>query len=174
MSERRLVDLSLAEFVEAVASTDQPAPAAGSVSALTGAACAALLELVCGVRRMGDGVERARQLRRQLLALIDEDAAAVTAWLKAPREAAARRRALAVPLDIARACARVVGLAANVEAHTSGSPRFDVEAAQQLARAAALAALDLVEANLRSAGDREALQDEITQLRASLGGSAAR
>jgi hypothetical protein len=78
-----------------------------------------------------------------------------------------------VPLAIARACGEVVSLAADVEPHSRGAVRFDVVAAQQLARAAALAALDLVEANLRSDADRAALQDEIDRVRASLGASAA-
>ena len=173
MSEQRLVDLSVAEFVEAVASTNQAAPAAGSVSALTGAACAALLELACGVRGRADCVDTARGLRRTLLGLIDQDATAVEAWLKSPRSSDARRRATRVPLDIARACGEVVALAAVVAPHTTGSVRFDVVAAQQQARAAALAALDLVEANLRSEADRGALQDEIDRLRVSLGASAA-
>jgi formiminotetrahydrofolate cyclodeaminase len=182
VSERRLVELSVAEFVEAVASTDQPAPAGGSVLALAGAGCAALLELVCGVRQAHTpGVlerERAeaQRLRRELLALIDEDAAAVGAWLAAPPGSDARREsgrtASAVPLRIAGACSEVVTLSRYIE--VDGAVRFDVRAAERLATAAALAALDLVEANLRSAADRGALQDEIARLRASLGGSAAR
>jgi formiminotetrahydrofolate cyclodeaminase len=173
VSEQRLVDLSVSEFVEAVASANQPAPAAGSVSALSGAACAALLELACGVRGPADCVDTARGLRRALLGLIDQDAAAVEAWLRSPRAPEARRQALAVPLAIARACGEVVALAADVEPHSTGAVRFDVVAAQQLARAAALAALDLVEANLRSDADRTTLQDEIDRVRASLGASAA-
>jgi formiminotetrahydrofolate cyclodeaminase len=176
VSEPRLVELTVAEFVEAVASTDQPAPAGGSISALTGASCAALLELVCGVRGLGADAETAHELRQTLLELIDEDAVAVRAWLAAPRRSEAReeagRTASAVPLRIARACSQVVHLARRID--VGGAVRFDVSAAETLAIAAAQAALDLVEANLRSALDPGALQDEIAQLRASLGGSAAR
>jgi formiminotetrahydrofolate cyclodeaminase len=49
MNERHLTDLSVAEFVRAVASPTQPVPAGGSVAALTGAVSAALLVLVCEV-----------------------------------------------------------------------------------------------------------------------------
>ncbi|HEV7666555.1 MAG TPA: cyclodeaminase/cyclohydrolase family protein, partial [Chloroflexota bacterium] len=89
--QARLVDRSVGEFVAAVASAAEPVPAGGSVSALTGAASAALLVLVCGVldRKRVDGVEvlldRAAEVQRRLLALIDEDANAYGAYLVAMR-----------------------------------------------------------------------------------------
>ena len=49
MFDRHLTDLSVSEFLQAVASAAQPVPAGGSVAALSGAACAALLVLVCDV-----------------------------------------------------------------------------------------------------------------------------
>jgi formiminotetrahydrofolate cyclodeaminase len=42
-----LTDLSVSEFLQAVAAAAQPIPAGGSVAALTGVASAALLVLVC-------------------------------------------------------------------------------------------------------------------------------
>ncbi|MBV8716067.1 MAG: cyclodeaminase/cyclohydrolase family protein [Chloroflexi bacterium] len=76
MPDTRLADLSLYEFVQAVASADQPVPAGGSVAALAGSASAALLVLVCDVlERHTPGVmtqprSRARDLQQQLIALI--------------------------------------------------------------------------------------------------------
>ena len=74
----RLIDLSIAAFVDAVSSTQKPVPAGGSVSALTGSSSAALLVLVCDVlEEHSPGVlkevrELARALQQQLLQLVDD------------------------------------------------------------------------------------------------------
>ena len=87
-----LIDLTVRDFVAAVASADEPVPAGGSVAALTGASSAALLALVCDVlERHTPGVliqerERARALHQELLDLVD---AGVEPERPAPPSAAA-------------------------------------------------------------------------------------
>jgi formiminotetrahydrofolate cyclodeaminase len=181
MHSLALAELSVREFVAAVASADQPVPAGGSASALTGANSAALLELVCEVlERRTPGVlaearDRARRLRHALLQLVDEDAQAFRAFLAAPRESPARRAAgadaAAAPLRIGRACAQVVELVQTVEPRVRGAMHLDVGAAQQLAAAAARSALDIAEYNLTLVQDplmQGALHNEIIAVRSSL------
>jgi formiminotetrahydrofolate cyclodeaminase len=157
----------VAGFVEAVASSEHAAPAAGSVAALTGASAAALLELAGGVSE--HDVLAATRLRRELLALIDADAIAVREWLATPSRSEERRqagqRAIAVPLEIARKCAEVAAVAAQTEGHVDAAVRADAGAARTLAAAAARTALTLVEANLPYAAERDALETEIQELR---------
>src|SRR5437868_15498651 len=91
MTDDELVSRSVREFVASVASVDEPVPAGGSVAALTGAASAALLALVCDVQqrrqplRLAAESQQARDQQSRLLALVDEDAAAFRAFLDARR-----------------------------------------------------------------------------------------
>ena len=166
MTQTRLVDLRVGEFVDAVASSKQAVPAGGSVAALTGAAGAALLALVCGVlqRRepntLRNQLHEAAELQRELLSLVDEDA---DAFRSKSAEWACR-----VPLGIATACTSVSRLTREVERHVSGSLVGDVRAARHLAIGARDAALDIAELNLESVadpGEKQALQQKISLLR---------
>ena len=178
MNRRGLLELSVREFVGAVASADQPVPAGGSVAALTGASSAALLALVCEVieRKTPGGLvkslETARELQQQLLELVEEDAAAFRGFLDTPRGSAARRAAgqqvASVPLRIGRACLEVWSLVAAIEPNVRGPMHLDVGTARQLATAAAESALDIAEYNLvliADAGAKQALREEIAALR---------
>jgi methenyltetrahydrofolate cyclohydrolase len=178
MPDRPLTDLSVTEFIGAVASAKQPVPAGGSVAALTGAASAALLALVADViERHKPGVlaevrQMARDLQQQLLELVEEDAAAFRAFLDADRDSQARvlaaPRAAIVPVDIGRACARIPELARAAEPHVSPAMQLDLGAARNMAAAAARSALDIAEHNLDQVSDasmREGLQRDIDQLR---------
>jgi methenyltetrahydrofolate cyclohydrolase len=178
VNSRRLVDLSVADFVAAVGSAHEPVPAGGSVAALTGASSAALLALVCDVlERHTPGVlaqprQAARGLQQQLLVLVDEDAAAFRAFLDAERGSRAREaagaRVAAVPLHISRACQEVVELEQSIAPHVRGAMHLDVSAARQLAAAAGRSALDIAEYNLSLVAEpsaRQALRDDITALR---------
>jgi formiminotetrahydrofolate cyclodeaminase len=179
---RRLVDLPVRAFVEAVASADRPVPAGGSVAALSGAASAALLALVCGVlqHRAGPGafvqeIQNLRELREKLLGLVDEDAAAFDAYLDARRadvgEGAAIARMSRTPLDVGKACADIVALSHRVETHDVRHMRGDVRAARHLAQAAVRTSLDIAEANVplqRDPAARAELLEEISRLRARL------
>jgi len=179
VSEDRLVELSVRDFVGAVAAAEQPVPAGGSVAALTGAASAALLALVCGVlqRRqagaLGAQLEEAERLQQRLLDLVEEDAAGFRAFLTAKRcgvglpEAIAR--AVDAPIQIGRACAEVITLSHLVEARTFGPMLGDVRAARYLAEAAVQTAAEIAEQNLAllpDAGARRALEEQISRLRA--------
>src|SRR5438105_4110998 len=114
MSNDRLLEMSVRDFVGAVAAAERPVPAGGSVAALTGAASAALLALVCGVRQrrhsglLSDQLEAAERLQQQLLELVEEDAAAFRAFLAAKRSGVglleAIARAASAPLQIGSAC----------------------------------------------------------------------
>src|SRR5262249_36181715 len=84
-SERgSLLSLAVRELLERVAWPEEPAPAGGSVAALTAALSASLLMLVCHVtQRRGGGVHefdvlggRAEALRSRLARMVDSDAQA--------------------------------------------------------------------------------------------------
>jgi formiminotetrahydrofolate cyclodeaminase len=173
-SPEGLLALPLGEFVARVASTDQPVPAGGSVSALVGASSAALLALACGVlvKHHGEEMEPLRQravaLQARLLALLEEDAAAYHAFLESKRDPVAIGRMSEVPLEIAAACAEAVALSGEVTQRIRGAVAADVGAAHRLAAAAREAVLDLADENVRAQRDpaaREALQLRIAQLR---------
>ena len=176
-----LVDLSVRDFVAAVASAETPVPAGGSVVALSGACAAALLALVCDVTQrhqpgvLTDERQNAERLQRLLMKLIDEDAAAYLAFLATRRgtddRQAAVNRVAATPLAMGRACADLVGLSRMVEAHTRGPLQGDIRTARHLAQAGVRTAVDLAEQNLElqpDASARRALEAEITHLRATL------
>src|SRR5689334_1058163 len=131
--------VSLSGFVSSVASST-PTPGGGSVAAHVGALAAALAQMVAGLtvgRKKYVAVDAemkqigldAASLGNELAALVDADARAYTAVSNAyklpkePEDAAVRRSeaiteallgASTVPLETARACAKVAELAAAV------------------------------------------------------------
>lgn len=169
VAETSLTDLSLADFLARLAST-QPTPGGGSVAALTGALAASLGRMVAGftlgrpkfaavepqVRGLAERLTRAAELFARL---IDEDAAAyelLSGALKMDKSDPARAErvrqaagvAARVPLETA-----ALGAAAWADLeqlHAVGNPRLhsDAQAAMHLARAAVLAAAANVRANL--------------------------
>jgi methenyltetrahydrofolate cyclohydrolase len=178
---RRLIQLTVGEFVDAVAATDPPLPAGGSVAALSGAQSAALLALVCGVlQHRGAGsfeaeLGRLDRLQRDLLELVDEDAEAYEQFLHARRSGgdrlAAIERMTRTPLAIGWASADVIELSEIVDQHDVRLMRGDVRAARHLAEAALRTSLDLAEANIdmqKEPAAREALVQAIGRLRERL------
>lgn len=174
----RLRERSLAAFLAAVAATDPPVPAGGSVAALTGAAAASLLALVCGVREKHGAHElaalraRAEELSERLLELVDEDAAAFAELTRARRSGGASPEAVVrstrAPLVIAGRCVEVAELARTVAPHARGAVHGDAQTAERLAGAAADSALGLAEEDARrvkDVGQRRELLDEIDRLR---------
>jgi len=123
-----------------------PAPASGSVAALTGALAAALTEMAA--RYAGDdvSVDRARELEARLSALADEDAVVYAAFL-AERNDDTRAAIVRVPEEIAAAADDVAGVADRVRAQLRTSVAADAEAAATLARAASGVAKRLAELN---------------------------
>jgi len=167
-----LVERSVREFVDSVASVDEPVPAGGSVAALTGASSAALLALVSGVleRKHVSGVSgllaRAQDLQDRLLRLVDEDAEAYRAYLQ--RVERALERTTQTPLDVAAACLEVVDLSRELEGFSRGPLSSDVRTARTLASAALASALDIAEQNVLLHSDpavQARLRDQISRLR---------
>lgn len=164
---------SVADFLDEVASS-APTPGGGSVSALAGSLAAALASMVArltiGKQKYADHDSRMREteaqaetLRRELLALVAEDARAYEGFRVAtrlsqrtPEEALTRAQALVkaaraaalVPLKTADACVRAVQLAGEVAAVGNVNAVSDAGVAAWLARAAAEGAALNVRINL--------------------------
>lgn len=192
MAERgSLLRLSVGDFLERVASPDDPAPAGGSVAALTAALSASLLILVCRVtQRRGEAHEfdaalgRAEALQSRLARMIDGDAQAFQNLMavrrlpqrdaneKTTRRVALRQalsRATHSPLEIAAACADLVAIADRIEQLATGEIVSDARVARHLARAALVCSLDTVEQNLPHVSEpeqRAAMEKEFQTLRA--------
>jgi len=193
--------VSLSGFVSSVASST-PTPGGGSVSAHVGALAAALAQMVAGLtvgRKKYAAVDAemkqvgldAADLGNQLSALVEADAQAYTAVSNAyklpkePDDAAVRRSeaiteallgASRVPLDTARACARVAELAAAVAAKGNTNAVSDAGVAALLAEAACRGAAYNVRINVAALEDKSrgaSLAAEATELVARTGKFAA-
>jgi glutamate formiminotransferase/formiminotetrahydrofolate cyclodeaminase len=171
--------VSLSGFVSSVASST-PTPGGGSVAAHVGALGAALAQMVAGLtigRKKYAAVDaemkrialEAADLGNTLTALVDADArsyAAVSEAYKLPKEpddAAVRRShaiteallgASRVPLETARACARVAELAAAVATKGNTNAVSDAGVAALLAHAACRGAAYNVRINVASLDDK--------------------
>lgn len=183
---------SLSGFVASVASSS-PTPGGGSVSAHVGALAAALAQMVAGLtvgRKKYAAVDaEMRQIALDAAALVntlsvlvkkDADAyGAVSAAYKLPSEpadaAAARTAAITdallgaaeVPLETARACARVAELAAKCATKGNTNAVSDAGVAALLAEAACRGAVYNVRINISSMADRSrgaGLVEEANQL----------
>lgn len=195
--ERRVRDAvqggqSLSGFVSSVASA-LPVPGGGSVAAHVGALAAALAQMVAGLtagkKKYASVDSEMRQVAldaaghvTQLSTLVARDAAAfaeVSAAYKLPNEpeAAAKRRreaitrallaAAQVPLETARACARVAELAAVAAEKGNSNAASDAGVAALLADAGCRAAVLNVRINVSSLEDRSlgaGLLEEAKQL----------
>jgi glutamate formiminotransferase/formiminotetrahydrofolate cyclodeaminase len=170
---------SLAGFVASVASP-APAPGGGSVAAHAGALAAALTQMVAGLtvgKKKYAAVEtemkeislQAAALVNELSSLVARDAVAytvVTAAYKLPGDTdadATRKKqtvdgallgAAEVPLETARACVRVLELAAAVAARGNPNAVSDAGVAALLADAACRGAVYNVRINVGSMDDR--------------------
>jgi glutamate formiminotransferase/formiminotetrahydrofolate cyclodeaminase len=193
--------VSLSGFVSSVASST-PTPGGGSVSAHVGALAAALAQMVAGLtvgRKKYAAVDAemkqialdAADVGNELSALVEADARAYTAvstaykLAKEPDDAAVRRSeaiteallgASRVPLDTARACARVAELAATVAVKGNTNAVSDAGVAALLAEAACRGAAYNVRINIAALEDRSrgaSLAEEATKLVARTGQFAA-
>ncbi len=170
---------SVQDFLSRVASTE-PVPGGGSVAALAGSLGAALGEMVAGLtegKKKFEAVEpRVRELhsslshaRKELLALVSEDAAAyksVMEAVKLPKETDEQRKAreealqrttrdaTETPLRTARAAAQVLPLLEEIATIGNPNARSDAAAGAQLAYAALKAAHYNVLINLPGLKDR--------------------
>lgn len=175
-------------FVAAVASAS-PTPGGGSVVAHVGALGAALAQMVAGLTagrpkfaavdaEMRDVGREAAELTRSLSRLVDEDATAyagVSAAYKTPKDTPNRSGAIAaallgaarVPLETARAAARVAALAATVAEKGNPNAVSDAGVSALLAEAACRGAVYNVRINVAALADRsagQALIDEALRL----------
>ena len=172
--------LSVEEFAARLAA-GTPTPGGGSAAALAGGLGASLVEMVCALTvgreeyrehdaALQEIASRAGTLRRDLLGLVDRDAAAydqVMAALRLPKgsdaEKDARRAALRranlgateAPLLAAEACRTVLELAAELLPKGNRNARSDIGSAALLAGAGLQAALMNVRVNLPGLGDAE-------------------
>jgi formiminotetrahydrofolate cyclodeaminase len=145
----------LGAFLDAVAA-ETPAPGSGAVAAAAVALGAALVEMAARFSGEWDGSEpalaAAQSLRARAVPLAQADAEAYADFLAARRsgadDAAARSRAVAVPLEVTECGSEVAALAASLAEH--GNPNLLGEAvgAAHAASAGAAIASKLVEINL--------------------------
>jgi formiminotetrahydrofolate cyclodeaminase len=138
-------DETVVALLEQIAAAT-PAPASGTAAALTGALAAALVELAAGVSADEETRAQALELRVELGALADADAAAYTEFMRT-RSEEARRRTIEVPQRIADASAAVGALGARLAETGKPSVAGDALAAVELGRGAEAAARRLVALN---------------------------
>jgi formiminotetrahydrofolate cyclodeaminase len=162
-----MTENSIDQFLDDLASAS-PTPGGGSAAAIMGAMGAALVSMVCNVSFGKKGCEaaepelrnmlvRSEELRRRLAAMVAEDIAAFDSLMasyklaKLSEEEKSRRaetiqacleRATLVPLECARACSQVVGMARRAAdlgyKHVISDAGVGVAAAESALRSAAL------------------------------------
>jgi len=164
-------------------SSSSPAPGGGSVAALIGALAAALAAMVANLSvgkrqehadELSALAERAQELKRRLVAAIDEDTNAFnilmeamrlprgTASEQSARDAAiqaATRDAALVPLGTARAALEAIELAGQVSRLGIGEAASDLGVAAAAGRAAVDGAVLNVLTNLRTISDDRFVAD---------------
>ena len=176
----RFRDLTLAEFVDRLASAD-PIPGGGSAAAVAASLGAALVTMVASLSvgrekyaqhtaNLEDVASTGRRLSLALLELAEDDALAYGRYavaLKLPRdtddqrEARAReigtaaRRAAEVPLETLRACLQVVTAAERLAGRSNVNAASDLAVAALLADAGGKAAGANVLTNLPAIDDQE-------------------
>jgi formiminotetrahydrofolate cyclodeaminase len=146
--------LSIEQFADAL-SERTPAPASGSMLAVSGALAAALVEMTARFSDDSDAAEEATRLRTRLLALADEDADAYAEFMDTKSDEA-RERTIAVPQEIGDRAAAVAHIAQRLE--REGNPRLvgDGIAARLVADAVQRGAAQLVELNRAAARSQSA------------------
>ncbi len=196
-----IADETIAAFLGAVGS-DAPTPGGGSVSAVSGAAGAALIAMVARLtigrkgyedvsERMEEIVSHADESRTALLGLADRDAAAFQSVMaairmpkdsdeqKAERSAALQRataEAAAAPLEVARRSTPLMDLAVEVVEKGNPNAASDGATAAAVLHASVLGALANVEINLGSLKDQELvarMRSEVAVIRTQAEGQLA-
>ena len=164
-------------------------PGGGSASAAAGAMAAALAQMVAGMsrgkkayvqyeRELSEAIARLSQLREELKAAIDADAASYDAVMKAFKQAKesaannglvteALKQATSVPLSVAECAQEVSQWAEKLGPITNPRMASDLGVSKALARAAKEGALANVEINLEGLKDA-AFVSEVRKRAASL------
>lgn len=150
------------EFLTEVSSSS-PTPGGGSAAAVTGATAAALVEMVANLSKETNELKKlgtkAQKLRKQLLNLADEDAAAfdkVMQGFRIPKGQKGRKTkiqrafkfATEVPLTTAQISKEVLDMAATMAKKGNKNAISDAKTAKYLAKAAISSALENVKINL--------------------------
>ncbi len=190
----RIAEQAVETYLERLAS-DAPTPGGGAVAALSGAAGAALISMVCNLtigktgyeeteERMRGMLVEAEAARTALLDLADRDATAfdgVMAAFKMPKESDAEKAvrsqaiqegylaAAEVPLDIARRAAELMELARETTEIGNAAAASDGACAAQSLSSAVWSATYNVEINaaaLKDLAKAQGLRDEVSSLRA--------
>lgn len=182
----KLTDLTSKDFLTALASS-APAPGGGGGAAMAGALAAALASMVCNLTigkekfaaqecEVKALLQEAEQVRQDLLALVEDDAAVFNSFMacyklpkatdaeKAARTAAIRaaaKQAAEVPLAIARASYKVLQLAHRLVIIGNPGVITDGACCALLARAALRCAEYNVRINLGLTKD-EAYNEKVT------------
>ena len=177
-------------FVEQLAAPTAT-PGGGSASAAAGAMAAALAHMVAGMsrgkknylqheRELSEAIARLAQLREEMKAAIDADAASYDAVVKAYKQAKdsagkngaineALRQATNVPLAVAERAREVGRIAESLGAITNPRMASDLTVSKALARAAMEGAIANVEINLESLQAEEPMfAEEVRQKVAEL------
>lgn len=155
------------EFLTEVSSSS-PTPGGGSVAAVTGATAAALVEMVVNLSKETSELKKigtkAKKLRKQLLSLADEDAAAfdkVMQGFRTPKSQKGRKAkiqkafkfATKVPLTTAQISKEVLGMTSVMAKEGNKNAISDAKTAKHLAKAAISSALENVKINLNYIND---------------------
>ena len=188
----RLCELQCDEFLNKLAS-EAPTPGGGGAAGMAGALAAALSSMVANLtigKKNFEAVEvemqvflaKATELRAELLDLVEQDAAVFGSFMacykmpkateeeKQARQQAIRdaaKQAAAVPMNIARASAKVVGLADMLAQIGNPNVITDATCSALLGRAAFRCAVYNVYINLNLTKDEDfntALKQEIAKL----------
>jgi methenyltetrahydrofolate cyclohydrolase len=173
-----LIKMTVEDFIEQLASAS-PTPGGGSASALAGAMAAAMVEMACNLTvgrekfrevevEMRTVLGRAEELRKLMLAAVDEDTEsynAVSEAYKLPRGTDAEKEertaaiqsalqgASEIPLKVAQAAAETAQLAVIAVEKSNPNVASDARVARLLADAARDGAIANVEINLGSITD---------------------
>jgi formiminotetrahydrofolate cyclodeaminase len=161
-------------FIEQLA-TSTATPGGGSAAAASGAMAAGLANMVASMsqgkkaylpyqRELGENITRLAQIREDLKAAIEADAASYNAVMNAYKQAKtaangdglihqALKQATNVPLSVAEEAREVADIAERLKPITNPNMKSDLTTAVALARAAVEGALANVEINLESLKD---------------------
>jgi glutamate formiminotransferase/formiminotetrahydrofolate cyclodeaminase len=145
------------EFLDRLAAPT-PSPGGGSAAAFAGAMAAALVEMCAGISKLDEARDRAAQLRKDLEALIEEDAAAFSEYLRAKGPETLKRATLA-PLLIAEKSAEVLLLAQGAAPKVAKAALPDLKGAMRFAGAASEHAAATARYNLQDVSDRDLASD---------------
>ncbi len=181
MAENNKSDQTIVEFLSAV-SDAKPTPAGGSVTALVGALAASLGVMGARIVKQSGGETTLRQLSRRLYELVQEDAFAYEALIKAykiPKEHPTRPstvsnallKATEVPLEIAERACDVARALHGLRQMVKPTVYSDLTVGMILAIATAEAGLFTAQTNVNCQTNQivtESLQAKVIKTRESL------